>query len=218
MTIRNRQAKNFMASLLLSQGVPMILSGDEVLRTQRGNNNAYCQDNEVTWIDWQIDARGERLLEYTIRLMEIRRSNPVLRRRSFFGGRPDAGGAKDVTWLRPDGVEMAHAEWHDAKSHVLGMLIDGGATDEIDARGRPIEGDTLLLALNGGGRARVFQLPRVGMPGSWSELVRTSSPEKEVLPGGAIHLAPHSLVLLRFDTERRGRRRRARAATGGRAP
>ena len=207
--LRDRIKRNFIATLLFSQGVPMILHGDEIGRTQRGNNNAYSQDNDVSWVDWQLGPRQLELLRYTILCVEIRRSNPVLRRRSFFGGRAAPDGAKDVTWLRVDGNEMGEGDWHDAKNHVLGMLIDGRATDETDARGRPIEGDTLLLALNGGASARLFRLPKMETPGSWYELVRTASPERRVLRGEALHLAAHSLVLLRYGEERRPKRQEA---------
>jgi isoamylase len=195
--------------LLFSQGVPMILHGDEIGHTQRGNNNAYCQDNEISWVDWNLGPRQLELLRYTIQCVEIRRSNPVLRRRSFFGGRPTADGAKDVTWLRADGNEMTDADWHDAKNHVLGMLVAGRATDEIDARGRPIEGDTLLLALNAGVNARYFRMPKMEAAGSWYELVRTASPERRVLRGEALHLGAHSLVLLRYGEEGRVKRQEA---------
>jgi isoamylase len=209
-TLRDRIKRNFLATLLFSQGVPMILHGDEIGRTQRGNNNAYCQDDETSWIDWELTPRQQELLHYTIHLVEIRRSNPVLRRRSFFGGRATSNGVKDVMWLRADGREMTDSDWHDAKNHVLGMLIDGKATDEIDARGRPIEGDTLLLVLNGGATARYFRLPQMEAQGSWYELVRTASPERRVLRGEAIHLAAHSLVLARYSEERRVRRQEPR--------
>ena len=211
LTLRDRIKRNFLATLLFSQGVPMILHGDEIGRTQGGNNNAYCQDDETSWIDWKLTPRQQELLGYTILLMEIRRSNPVLRRRSFFGGRrATSNGAKDVMWVRADGQEMGESDWHDGKNHVLGMLIDGKATDEIDSRGRPIEGDTLLLVLNGGPTARYFRLPEMEMQGSWYELVRTASPERRVLRGEAIHLAAHSLVLARYGEQRRIRRQEPR--------
>jgi len=208
--LRERAKRNFLATLLFSEGVPMLLHGDELGRTQRGNNNAYCQDNETSWVDWNLGAREREHLRYAIHLLELRRANPVLRRRSFFGGRPTSNGAKDVMWIRADGREMTDADWHDASNHVLGMLIDGKSTDEIDARGRAIEGDTLLLALNGGAQARYFRLPEMETKGSWYELVRTASPERRVVRAEAIHLAAHSLVLARYGEERRVRRQEPR--------
>ncbi len=211
--MRERMKRNFLATLFFSQGVPMIAAGDEMGRTQQGNNNAYCQDNPTSWIDWNLGPRRRDLLEYTKRLVDIRRSNPVLRRRSFFGGRPvSASGFKDVTWLRADGKEMTEADWRSAKNHVLGMLMDGRATDETDDRGRPVAGDTLLLLLNGGDRPRHFTLPEIRKPSKatksdepgWYELVRTTSQEKRVLTGTGLHLAAHSLLLLRYGVERRG--------------
>jgi isoamylase len=210
--LRDRIKRNFLATLLFSQGVPMLLAGDELGRTQRGNNNAYCQDNETSWLDWQLTPRQQELLHYTRQLVEIRRSNPVLRRRSFFGPRVSSKGVKDVTWLRADGAEMTEADWHDAKNHVLGMMIDVSATDETDARGRPIEGDTLLLAMNGGATARNFRLPQTDAAGRWSEIVRTASGERRALRGEALHLAAHSLVLLRFGRARRARPQPARGS------
>ncbi|MGH7899051.1 MAG: glycogen debranching protein GlgX, partial [Candidatus Binatia bacterium] len=205
--LRDRVKRDFLATLICSQGVPMIAHGDEIGRTQRGNNNAYCQDNELSWVDWNLTPRQQRLLEYTIRLVEIRRQNPVFRRRTFFGGRPlSSSGTKDVTWLRADGSEMTEQDWHDPKNHLLGMLIDGQATDEVDSRGRPIYADTLALVVNGGGRAKSFTVPKVERPGRWYEMVRTSSPERRLVSGEAIHVAPHALALLRYGEERRVKR------------
>jgi glycogen operon protein len=210
--LRDRLKRNLLATLFFSQGVPMLLAGDELGRTQRGNNNAYCQDNETSWLDWQLSLRQQELLRYTRQLVQIRRSNPVLRRRSFFGARTSSSGVKDVTWLRADGLEMTDVDWQDAKNHVLGMMIAGSATDETDARGRPIEGDTLLLAVNGGASARYFRLPQTDVAGGWHEIVRSASDERSVLRGEALHLAAHSLVLLRFGEARRARRQPRRTS------
>jgi isoamylase len=210
--LRDRVKRNLLATLLFSQGVPMLLAGDEIGRTQHGNNNAYCQDNEVSWVDWRLTPREQELLGYTKQLVAIRRANPVLRRRSFFGGRASSNGAKDVTWLRADGGEMTEADWQDAKNHVLGMMIEGSATDETDARGRPIQGNTLLLAINGGSSDCSMQLPLRDAAGGWHEIVHPASSERRVLRGEALHLAPHSLVLLRFGKPRRTGRQRARGA------
>src|SRR6266702_794720 len=145
--LRERQMRNMLTTLILSQGVPMLCGGDEIGRTQQGNNNAYCQDNELTWFDWDSSAIDRDLLQFTREALSIFRSNPVLRRRSFFTGGPMSGGVKDLTWVRPDGNEMTDADWGDPESRILGMLIHGRATDEVDERGRPIFGDTLLLLM-----------------------------------------------------------------------
>jgi len=209
---RFRSMKNFLATLAFSQGVPMISHGDEIARTQRGNNNAYCQDNELTWIDWELDDRRQELLEFTRKVFAIRQSNPVLRRRHFFRGQSvGENGIKDVTWLRPDAAEMTESDWRDARNHALGMLIDGEATDETDARGRPSKGDTLLFLLNGGGTSVQFCLPPQEGSGQWLTLVDTMVREPHALTGEGVTLHPHSLVLLRYGRERRSAAERATA-------
>jgi isoamylase len=203
---RERIKRNFMATLLCSQGVPMILAGDEISRTQQGNNNAYCQDSEISWLDWNLSARARRFLEFTRQVIAIRRNNPVLRRRSFFTGRAiSREGVKDLAWLRPDGQEMGDQDWGDPESHVLGMLIHGQATDEVDERGRPIFGDTLLLLVNGGHRSRLFTLPVMEGPGVWQEALNTARPQTgpRVVRTLAVNLVAHSLILLRFGEDLR---------------
>ncbi len=199
--IRERMKRNLLATVVFSQGVRMVLGGDELGRTQGGNNNAYCQDNETSWMDWQLDPEDEELLRFTRTILRIFHSNPVLRRRTFFTGRPMAdGGVKDLTWVRPDGEEMRHEDWQDSENHILGMLLHGQATDEVDERGRPIFGDTLLLLLNGGSRSRYFTMPGVEGQGSWQELVNTSRPElpRRTVRAEGVMLVAHSLMLLRF--------------------
>jgi isoamylase len=203
---RERIKRNFMATLLCSQGVPMLLAGDEIQRSQKGNNNAYCQDNEISWIDWNPSGRARRFLEFTRQVVAIRQNNPVLRRRSFFTGRAiSREGVKDLAWLRPDGEEMADPDWSDAENHVLGMLIHGQATDEVDERGRPIFGDTLLLLLNGGHRSRLFTLPAMETSGVWQEVLNTARPETgaRIVRTQAMNLVAHSLILLRFGEDLR---------------
>jgi glycogen operon protein len=174
-------------------------------RTQLGNNNAYCQDDEVSWVHWDLDAADRRLLEFARGCIRIFQSNPVLRRRSFFtGGRGPADGVKDLTWVRPDGQEMTDADWGDEGSHVLGMLVHGRATDEVDERGRPIYGDTLLLLLNGGNRSRFFALPSLAEgPGVWQELVNTARPEMapRAVRTPGVNVVAHSLLLVRFAND-----------------
>jgi isoamylase len=193
---RERAQSNLLATLAFSQGVPMISGGDEMGRSQGGNNNAYCQDNEISWHDWTLGPRERELLAFARRVFAIRRDNPALRRRSFFHGE------RDVTWLAPDGTEMSEEQWHDGKAHVLGMLVHGEGSDERDARGRSVAGDSLLLLLNGGGRARYFALPKQVTPGTWREVVNTARPGTRTPTGDAVHLGAHCLLLLCYERPR----------------
>jgi isoamylase len=208
--IRQRMKRNVMATLALSQGVRMLLGGDELGRSQRGNNNAYCQDNELSWFDWE--HRDLDMLKFTRETLKIFRSNPVLRRRSFFSGMLDGGRQKDVMWVREDGAEMADEDWSDPKNSVLGMLIPGRATDERDERGRRIRGDTVLLLLNGGARSRKITLPRLEGSGVWHEVLNTARPgHTRAVRREALNLVAHSLMLLQFE----GAERSSERAGGG---
>jgi isoamylase len=205
--IRFRSMKNVLATLAFSQGVPMISHGDEIARTQRGNNNAYAQDNETTWVNWDLDERREELLDFARKVFAIRRLHPVLRRRHFFQGQPiDASGQKDVTWLRADGSEMRQEDWTNPATLTLGMLIHGDATDEVDERGRPVKGDTLLIVISNAPADVDFRLPRIEQRGLWAVLVDTNRRADEpaqAVKSECIRLVPHSLVLLRYGRERR---------------
>jgi glycogen operon protein len=202
--LRDRAMRNFLATLAFSQGVPMLSHGDEIARTQRGNNNAYAQDNETSWVDWSLDAGRELLLEFTRRVFAIRHANPVLRRRTFFRGEVVSHqGVKDLTWLRPDGREMTQRDWDDASAHALGMLVHGEATDETDDRGRPIRGDTMLLLVNASPGEVTFALPVLEGERAWTALVDTTRDEPPALVTRAVPLPPYSLVLLRRGRERR---------------
>ncbi|UCF19887.1 MAG: glycogen debranching protein GlgX [Gemmatimonadota bacterium] len=202
--LRERMKRNFMATLAFSQGVPMISHGDELGKTQYGNNNAYCQDNEISWVDWNIGDRGRALLDFTRHVFSIRARNPVLRRRGFFRGGPiGENGVKDVTWLRPDGRELEEADWKSPDNRVLGMLVQGQATDEVDEQGRPIRGDTLLMLLNAGSRAKYFTLPEVDEPGVWREVASTARHGYRTVKGAGIQLVAHSLILLQHERRRR---------------
>jgi glycogen operon protein len=196
--LRERMKRNFLATLFFSQGVRMLLAGDEFGRSQQGNNNAYCQDNEISWVDWDLDDAALALLEDTRQMAELFRSNPVLRRRDFFTGRqmtPD--GWRDVTWVRPDGEEMTEADWRNAENRTLGMLILGRATDDIDERGRAVFGDTVLLLVNGGARSRSYTLPRFERPGVWEELLNTARSGRREVKLPTVNLTAHSTILLR---------------------
>ncbi len=198
--VRELIKKNFLATLAFSQGVPMLTAGDEMGKTQRGNNNAYCQDNEISWIDWDLDERRRELLRFTIEVFKIREKNPVLRRRGFFRGQEFAeDGVKDVAWIREDGQEFNDGDWRNPDRHVLGMMIAGRATDEVDERGRLIVGNTLMLLLNNGEQDVLFHLPAVEVPGLWRELVNTARPGRRYAEMGQLNLEGRSLILLEYQ-------------------
>ncbi|MGH9302969.1 MAG: glycogen debranching protein GlgX [Acidimicrobiales bacterium] len=195
--LRERMKRNLLATLFFSQGVRMLLGGDELGRSQRGNNNAYCQDNPISWFDWEIGDAGVDLMAFTRRLIAIVKTNPVLRRRDFLTGTPKGpGDAKDVTWVRPDSSEMTEEDWRDPESRAVGMLLLGDAADEVDERGRRMRGETLLLLLNGGTRSLSYSLPHVEEPGVWEELLNTATPRAHPVRRRVVNLASHSLLLL----------------------
>ncbi|MDF1505878.1 glycogen debranching protein GlgX [Roseisolibacter sp. H3M3-2] len=201
---RRRAMRNMLATLAFSQGVPMLSHGDELGRTQRGNNNAYAQDNALSWVDWSLEPWQRELLDFTRRVIALRHVHPVLRRRSFFRGRPvGAAGVKDLTWLRPDAAEMTDRDWHDPDRRALGMLIHGEAADETDERGRPVKGDTMLLLINAGFDAEAFTLPTVASPGVWTKLIDTVDGQVATVDGAAVTVEGFSLMLLRHGVERR---------------
>jgi isoamylase len=198
--MRDRIKRNFLATLAFSQGIPMLSHGDEFGRTQQGNNNAYCHDSPLTWIDWGIAPHQRQLLDFAREVFAIRTANPVLRRRGFFRNEPRSPGEpKDLAWLRPDGLEMTADEWRDPHNNVLGMLIRGEATDEVDERGRRLRGEAILLLVNGGTRSKSFTLPILDGPGAWSEIINTAHPSPRTPHQGTVNLAAHSLMLLRHD-------------------
>ena len=159
-SLRRRQQRNFLTMLFLSQGVPMLLGGDEFGRTQEGNNNAYCQDNEISWLNWRRDEKQNRLLEFTRKLIQLRREHAVFRRPKFFQGRRVRGGEiKDVMWFNPGGNEMSEEEWNSPFVRCLGMLISGDAADLIDLHGDPVRDDTFLLLINAHHEPIPFLLP-----------------------------------------------------------
>jgi isoamylase len=204
---RERQKRNFLITLLLSQGVPMILGGDEFGRTQKGNNNAYCQDNEISWFDWNLDERQQALLDFTRRLVALRHKHPVLRRPKFFQGRQIHGSdVKDIQWLRSDGQEMTETDW--AARHVehLGMLLSGDMMDVLDEYGEPIQDDTLLVLFNGGREPVRFRMPRATPDATWEVVLNTADakpPSRRRLVHGRKPLVLDSLsvVVLRRREE-----------------
>jgi glycogen operon protein len=180
---RARQKRNLLATLLFSQGVPMLLAGDELGRTQRGNNNAYCQDNEISWLDWQLDEEQRRLVSFAADLIELRKRHPAFRRRTY--PKPS-----DLSWLTPQGGEMTEQDWRLPFARCLGMLLLGDRLAERDARGAPVEDDDLLLLLNAHNEAIAFKLPTDG----WRVLLDTA--EQAAQPGDAYPLQARSVALL----------------------
>jgi isoamylase len=176
--LRERQKRNFLGTLLFSQGTPMLLAGDEFGRTQQGNNNAYCQDNEVSWVNWRFDERAEALVDFTKRLTALRRRYPVLRRSRFLTGSwNEELGVKDSTWLTPIGKEMQQQDWHNPTAKCFGLLLDGRApTSGIRQRGSEA---TLLLITNGHHDVVRFTLPKVTGGRDWRRLVDTSRPAED---------------------------------------
>jgi isoamylase len=202
--LRFRLMRDFLGTLAFSQGVPMLAHGDEIARTQRGNNNAYAQDNEISWMDWTLDDRRKALLEFTRNVLAIRHAHPVFRRRHFLRGAPVKEGApKDLMWIRPDGQEMTERDWQDARNKTIGALINGEATDDTDERGRPIRDDTMMLLTNASDHDVRFTLPQVAPDRRWAELVDTGQNYLRMIEAGWVGLAPHSFMLLRFGPDRR---------------
>jgi isoamylase len=197
--LRERQQRNFLATLFLSQGVPMLLAGDERNRTQRGNNNAYCQDSELSWIDWMLDERGERLLEFTQQLIRFRQEHPVFRRPSFFAGVGTRGPLPDVYWFRPDGRRMTRRDWQ-AAAPLLGVFLNGAEHGALTPQGEPVVDDSFLILFNAHHDDGVFTLPPRRFGAHWVVEVTSSArvPEGERYAARAeVALEARSLVVLR---------------------
>jgi glycogen operon protein len=208
--LREQQKRNLMASLLLSIGVPMISGGDELSRTQKGNNNAYCQDNELSWTDWNLSPEQEDFLDFTRRLVALRLQQPVLTRRKYFQGRSIRGvGVKDIYWLGPSGREMTDEAWNAPFVRSLGVLMVGNAVDEVDERGRQVTGDTLLILLNAHHDEVPFVLPRADEGKSWLRIIDTidaKAPELRLNGAARYPLQGRTLAVLTLNAERRARR------------
>jgi glycogen operon protein len=204
--LREKQKRNLLGTLLLSQGVPMICGGDERGRSQRGNNNAYCQDNEISWLNWDLNERDAQLLEFAKHLIQLRKEHPVLLRRRFFQGRAiRGGGIRDIAWFQPDGSDMSEEAWDNGLVRTLGMRLNGMAIDETDERGERIIDDILLLLINGHDEKQSFKLPGPPESPRWEVLLDTNTPHVEetrsAAPGEIFELHPRTLVMLRQPKE-----------------
>ena len=202
LALRAKQKRNMLATLLLSQGVPMIYAGDAIGHSQAGNNNAYCQDNPISWLNWTLQNEDRDLLAFVQRVINLRKRHPVFRRRRFFQGRPIKGAnVKDISWINPHGVEMSEEEWHDPAAHCLGMFLSGQGLDETDMRGRKLSDENFLLLFNAGHEDVEFVLPTFHPRARWSAWLDTSResglrPAETHDAGAAYPLQARSLVVL----------------------
>jgi isoamylase len=199
--LRARQRRNFIATLLLSQGVPMLLGGDEICRTQRGNNNGWCQDNELSWYAWDVGDEGRELLDWTRRLIALRRAEPVFRREHFLEGDRDDG-RPDVWWFRRDGRRMTRRDWENHELGWLGVFLSGDHTDMVDAHGRPVNGDSFLVVLNVSPEDVVFRLPAARLGTRWTvELTSADAGlragERELRARDELYMTARSITVLR---------------------
>jgi glycogen operon protein len=209
--LRERQKRNFMATLLLSQGVPMICGGDEIGRTQNGNNNAYCQDNATSWYDWTLTPERRGLLQFTQRLIDMRRNHPNLRRQKFFQGRAIAPASvhdvevfgravQDITWVRPDGEEMTEEEWALGWVRCLGLQLSGKTLDHVNSLGQQVIDHTFLIMFNPHWEPIDFYMPKQHGEKRWRLMVdtRTHADVQEIVieAGSPYRLVPRSLAVL----------------------
>ncbi|MEX2115228.1 MAG: glycogen debranching enzyme GlgX, partial [Pirellulales bacterium] len=197
--LRERKKRNFLATLLLSQGAPMLLAGDELGKTQFGNNNAYCQDNEISWIDWKLEPDQESLLRFVRRVIALFREQPVFHRRRFFHGQAIQGAeAPEIAWLDPTGKEMSAESWNTGYVRCLGVRLAGGDID-VDEHGESIRGDTMLLLFNADHVNTIpFALPDPGEGAPWELVFDTvdATSDSGVKVGDHYPLQPCSVVVL----------------------
>jgi glycogen operon protein len=199
--LRTRQKRNFLATLLLSQGVPMICGGDEIGRTQGGNNNGYCQDNETSWFNWNLTHEQTDLLNFCRHLLRLTRKHPVFRRRNFFQGRRIRGAeVKDLTWFEPAGQEMTDETWNADFIRSLMVRLDGESMDETDEEGHRLVDDTFLLLMNADRDAVQFTLPAHRLELPWVRVLDTSESDwgrTAVLRGNRYRVRSWSMVVFR---------------------
>ena len=217
-TLRERQTRNFLATLMLSQGVPMLTGGDEVARSQLGNNNAYCQDNALTWYDWNLDAPRRRLMEFASRLIQLRRAHPNLHRRRFFQDRNIRGSVvRDIAWYSTTGEEFSEENWSEGWNRSLGLMLNGKTLEVSDEEGNAVEDDSFLLLINASAEGVEFALPPVPNGSPWRLVLRTENIDdpfaRETLESKIV-LGGRSLVLLSDGTAPRAEVKRTGAKGG----
>lgn len=199
--LRAQQKRNFMATLLLSAGVPMILAGDEIGHTQHGNNNAYCQDSETTWLNWNITDEQRAFLNFVRSVIDIRQTQPVFQRRKFFQGRRVEGAdVPDISWFQPSGEEMVDEDWNAGYTQCLGVRLPGDLIGDVNERGDPITGDSIVLLVNAHHEPIPFTLPKRGAEQVWERLIDTADPEAKIIKrkgGEQYEIQGRSMVILR---------------------
>jgi glycogen operon protein len=203
LALRQRQQRNLLTTLILSQGVPMLLGGDEINRTQQGNNNTYCQDSELSWFDWDLSSASQDLLAFTRKLIKLRQDHPTFARRHWFQGRAIHGsGVHDIGWYNPDGTAISSDQWHDGSAKAITVFLNGEELMGVDASGQRLVDDSYLLFFNAQTDPQEFEIPAVVQKERWSMVLNTEMPtgfvkDRQVYrPGQAIAVAGFSLVVL----------------------
>jgi isoamylase len=205
-SLRDRQVRNFLTTLFFSQGTPMLLAGDELGRTQSGNNNSYCQDNEISWVDWDAAGKQQDLIEFVATLSALRKAHPLFRRRRFFSGQTGGSqdGQRDILWLTPDGTEMTGSDWSEGFARTLAVCLNGDAITEPGPRGERITDADFVLLLNAHTETVPFRIPSGVSSGAWQVIVDTSTSATAAaeVPQAAdgsssVEVGPRTMVVLR---------------------
>ncbi|HTF82740.1 MAG TPA: hypothetical protein VL947_13485, partial [Cytophagales bacterium] len=200
-TLRERQKRNFLTTLFVSQGVPMLVSGDELGRTQNGNNNAYCQDNEISWINWE--KADQKLLEFTRKLIQFRKIHPTFCRKNWFKGKPIKGvGVEDIAWFQPNGDEVTEEQWNEEAAKTLAIYMNGRGLKLIGAKGEKIVDGTFYLMFNAHTESLDFKLPPSKYASEWTKVVDTNlglmnEDAEKFEPEQVLQVQAHSIVILK---------------------
>jgi glycogen operon protein len=204
LALREQQKRNFLTTLLVSQGVPMLLYGDEFGRTQDGNNNAYCQDNEVSWVDWSLRSRHDVQLQFTCGLTKLRKEHPVFRRRRFFDGTPvrmKGEQLRDIAWFTPGAAEMTESDWETGYAKSLAVFLNGDAIPSPDPRGQQVKDDSFLLMFNAADSPIEFTVPSSEYGERWEIVVDTTSPldidRPSLKADGTVEVEARAVLVLR---------------------
>jgi glycogen operon protein len=204
--LRERQTRNFLTTLMLSQGVPMLLGGDEFARSQKGNNNCYCQDDDLTWYDWKLDEPRKRLLEFTSRLIQLRKDHPNLHRRRFFQDRTIRGSVvRDIAWYGTDGKEISDEAWSETWNRSIGLLLNGKTLGVMDEEGQQVVDDSFLILVNAADQGVDYVLPEPPNQSPWRQVLDTDNVENpfcEAAAGDTVIMGGRSVRVYSDSTEK----------------